>query len=69
MPGVHGTRRDNDIDLEPHQIGRKFIEAIEFSLGIFFLDEDVLSLRVSELAQTLSQSLDASRVCGRGSST
>ena len=47
------TSRDDDVYLETHQLGRERGEAIEFSLCISILDDNVLPLHVPKLAQTL----------------
>ena len=54
-----GPRRDDDVYLETHQLGRERREAIEFSLRISPLNDDVFPLHVPKLAQTLPECLDA----------
>ena len=53
------TARDDDVHLETHQLGRKRGKAIWFSLCVSLLDDNIFSLHVAKLAQTLSECLDA----------
>ena len=67
--GCCRTSRDDDVYLETHQLGRERGEAIEFSLRISPLNDNVFPLHVPKLAQTLPECLDAGRDSGRGGST
>ena len=60
------TTRDDDVYLETHELGRERREAIEFSLCISPLNDNVFPLDVPKLAQTLPECLDAGRDSGRG---
>ncbi len=53
-----GTRRDNDIDLEPDQLGRDFDKALAASLRPSILDRDGATLDPTELAQSLHKRRD-----------
>ena len=67
--GCCRTSRDDDVYLETHQLGRERGEAIEFSLCRSPLNDNVFSLHVPKLAQTLPECLDAGRDSGRGGSS
>jgi hypothetical protein len=43
--------RNDDVDIEPHQLRRKLIEPIKLPFRKSVLDDDVLSLDVAKLAQ------------------
>ena len=58
------TGGDDDIHLETHELGRKRGEAIEFSLCIAILNDNIFPLHVAKLAQPLPQRLDAVRDSG-----
>src|SRR2546427_9708152 len=45
------SRYDDDIYLEPYQLGRKLRSPIELSVGIAILDGNVLPFYVAEFAQ------------------
>ena len=55
------TARDDDLDLESHELGRERGKTFQFSLCRSPLDENVFSLDVTELAKTLPETLDACR--------
>ena len=57
--GRRRTDRDDDIDLESHQLGRERRADDRVSLRIALLDDDVLSLDIAKLAQTLPECFDA----------
>src|SRR5262249_7877942 len=52
---------DNDVYLETHKFGEKVRKPLCFSLGHSILNDNVFSLHVPKLAQTLPESLDAVR--------
>ena len=58
-------RRDDDVYLETHKLGRKRALAIAFSLSRSPLNDNVFSLDVAKLAQTLPECLDAGRAAER----
>ena len=60
------TGRNDDVDLEPHQLGREREASIEFSFTRSLLNDDVFPLDVPELAQALLKCLDAVRVRSKG---
>ena len=69
--GSHGllpTSRNDDVYFETHQFGGKRGEAVQFSLCISPLNDNVFPLHVSKLAQTLPECLDAGRRERKGSS-
>src|ERR1700730_3219763 len=53
-----GSRRDDDIDLEPDELGRDLGEALVASLRPATLDRDGATLDPAEFAQTLAKSGD-----------
>ena len=53
------TADDDDVYFETHEFGRKRGQAIEFSLCISILNDDIFPLDVAKLAQTLPECLDA----------
>ena len=53
-----GSRRDNDIDLEPDELGRDLGEALAASLRPAILDRDGAALDPAEFAQPLHKSGD-----------
>jgi hypothetical protein len=57
--------RDDDIHPQINQFGGKLRKAIRFPFRPAVLDDDVLPLNVTEIAQTLSERLDPSRNIGR----
>ena len=67
--GCWRTSRDDDVYLEAHQLSRERGEAIEFSLMMSSLNDNVFALDVPKLTQTLSERLDAGRISGRGGKT
>jgi hypothetical protein len=58
--GYWRTGRNDNVYLETHQLGRERGEAIEFSLCISILNDNVFPLHVAELPQTLPERLGAS---------
>src|SRR5262249_35618046 len=64
--GCSRTTRDDDINLETHQFSRLRWQAIEFSLCISILNDNVFPFHVTKLAETLPERLVAGRVSGRG---
>ena len=54
--GPCGSRRDNDIDLEPDELGRDLGEALVASLRPAILDRDGATLDPAEFAQPLHKS-------------
>ena len=56
--GLRGSRRDNDIDLEPDELGRDLGEALAASLRPAILDRDGAALDPAEFAQSLHKSGD-----------
>ena len=64
--------RDNDIDLEQDELGRKFGGAVAASLCPAILDRDVAPIDLSEFAQPLHKSGDPKaldRRCARAQET
>ncbi len=55
-----GSRRDNDIDLEPDELGRDLGEALVAPLGPANLDRDSATLDPAEFAQPLHKSSEPS---------
>ena len=55
---IRGPPRDNDIDLQPHQLGRDFGVALGASLRPTNLDGDSATLDPTKFAQPLQQSGD-----------
>ena len=53
-----GSRRDNDIDLQPDELGRDLGEALVASLRPAILDRDGAALDPAEFAQPLHESGD-----------
>ena len=53
-----GSRRDNDIDLEPNELGRDLGEALAASLRPAILDRDGATLDPAEFAQPLHKGGD-----------
>src|ERR1700730_2494241 len=53
-----GSRRDDDINLEPDELGRDFGEALVASLRPAILDRDGATLDPTEFAQSLHKSSD-----------
>ena len=53
---LRGSRRDNDIDLEPDELGRDLGEALAASLRPAILDRDGATLDPAEFAQPLHKS-------------
>src|ERR1051325_3947578 len=64
--GCCRTTRDNDVNLEIHQLGRERGETIEFSLCKSPLYDNVFPLHVSKLTQTLLESFYAGDESGTG---
>ena len=60
-------RHDDDVDLEMHEVGREPWSAIELSLSVSPLNNNVFPFYVTEIAQPMPESLDAGRENGRGS--
>src|SRR5262249_57074126 len=56
--GAGRTRRHDDVDLEPDQLGRKLREAIFVPLRPAVLDGDALALDVAEIAESLAERLE-----------
>jgi putative ABC transport system substrate-binding protein len=59
------TARDDDVYLETHELGRECGKAIQFPLGRSPLNDNVFSVHVTKLAQTLLECLAGARVSGR----
>jgi hypothetical protein len=59
-----GSKRDNDIDLEPNELGRELAEALRTSLRPTIVDRDVVTLGPAELAQPLRKGGEQF-ACGR----
>ena len=59
--GYRRTTRDDEVDFETHELGGKLAAALDFSFCRAPFDDDVLTLNVSELAETLAECLGASR--------
>ena len=49
------TSRNDDVDLELHQLRRKIGKPVELSFREPILDDDVLSFDIAELAQPLPE--------------
>ena len=58
---VTAARRDDDVHLETHQLGSELGQPIDLSVCRAPLDDDVLTLDIPKLAQTLAECLDAGR--------
>ena len=54
--GHRGSRRDDDIDLEPDELGRDLGEALDAALRPAILDRDGAALDPAEFAQPLHKS-------------
>ena len=65
-PGRMIPRRNDDINLEMHQLGRKGGKPIQFSICVSIFNDDVFSLNVAEIAQTLPECLGAGRMTEAG---
>jgi len=52
------TLRDDDVHLQPDQIGREGGVAIILALGPSGLDGDVLTVHMAQLAQALAEGLE-----------
>ena len=63
--GLRGSVRDNDIDLEPDELGRDLGEALVASLRPAILDRDGATLDPAKFAQSLHKSGDPLRVWPR----
>ena len=50
-------RRENDVDLEPDQLGRQTREPIVSGLGVAGLEHHVLALDIAELAEAKTKRL------------
>src|SRR5712691_6801047 len=50
-----GRDRRNQLDLDLNQFGRQYREAVEVHLGPTELDEEILTLYVSEITKTLAE--------------
>ena len=61
--GINGS--DDDVDLEPDEIGCEVRQAILSALRISVLNADVLSLNPSEITETLPECLVPGRGRGR----
>ena len=59
--GVDGTRRDDNIDLEPDQFFGQFTHTLGVALGPSIFDDNVPAVNISEVAKTLTESFDAIR--------
>ena len=57
--------RDDDIHVETHELGREVGQAVEFSLRLSILNDNVFTLHLAKLAQTLPECLAAVRASGR----
>lgn len=64
-PGVDGTRGNDDIDFEPDQFLRKFAHPFWLPLLSPILDRDGPTLRVTQVAKSLSKRFDGIRKHGR----
>lgn len=65
LPGGQRRRRargDNNIHLERNQFGRKGRKRIELALGIPVFDHDVTSLDITEVTQSLPESIERALV-------
>jgi hypothetical protein len=54
--GWRGCHRDNDIDLEPDELGRDFCGALIAALGPAILNREVATVDPSEFAEPLHKS-------------
>ena len=64
--GVCPATRDNDVNLQPDQLGRKRMEPIGVPFRGSILNDDVLPFHVTQLAQALPECLSPGRVAGSG---
>ena len=55
------ARGDNDVDLEPHQLGREVGKPLSLSLRVPELEGDVLSLHIPEILQALREGHELGR--------
>ena len=55
------ARGDNDVDLEPHQLGCEVGKPLSLSLRISELEGDVLSLHIPEIPQALREGHELGR--------
>src|SRR5712691_12584158 len=55
--GGFASGRDDDINLERNQFGRKSGEPLELPLGISVFDHEVAALDVTEVTQSLTEGL------------
>jgi len=49
------ARREDDVSLPPHNLGRNDREPINLALQIVPLDQDIFALHISEVAQGLNE--------------
>ena len=55
--GLGCASSQDDINLERNQFGRKSREPLELPLGISVFDDDVVTLDVTEVTQSLTEGL------------
>jgi hypothetical protein len=55
--GRGGPRRHDDLDREAHQLARQVGESLFLPLGIAELQDEIVSLHIAEVAQSLPESL------------
>jgi hypothetical protein len=53
--GGDRLRRENDVSLPPHKLGRYDRELIGLALQIVPLNQDIFALHISEVAQSLNE--------------
>jgi hypothetical protein len=63
---IYYPTRDNHVYLETHKFGEKVRKPLYFPLGHPILNDNVFSLHVPKITQTLPKSLDSVRDSGRG---
>ena len=61
-----GRRGDNHVDFESNELGSKVGKAVKLAIRISGLDNNILSLDVTEIAQTLPESLFVARIARGG---
>src|SRR5215510_3248126 len=73
LGGVLGCRRclrprrcDDQVHLEPDQLGRQVGQPVDPTLRISIVDDNILALNPSELAQPLPERVEQGRPIGRG---
>src|SRR6185436_18285312 len=67
--GSGRRNRCDDVDLEPHQVGREGRQPVETTLRESILDDDVLTFDPTMLAQPFAELLDESQAAGRRTSS